>query len=87
MENEPRGLFDADPVDGVGAYGISKIAGEEVCAEFRRQGMCVPVIRPKTFIGTARLGVFQILYDWVDSGKVSRIDANKDSNLVSICLS
>jgi len=31
--------------------------------------MCVPVIRPKTFIGTARLGVFQILYDWVDAGK------------------
>jgi nucleoside-diphosphate-sugar epimerase len=29
----------------------------------------VPIIRPKTFIGTARLGVFQILYDWVDSGK------------------
>ena len=31
--------------------------------------MCIPIIRPKTFIGTARLGVFQILYDWVDSGK------------------
>ena len=27
------------------------------------------MIRPKTFIGTARLGVFQILYDWVDCGK------------------
>jgi nucleoside-diphosphate-sugar epimerase len=31
--------------------------------------LCVPVIRPKTFIGTHRLGVFQILYDWVESGK------------------
>ncbi|MDZ4724094.1 MAG: NAD(P)-dependent oxidoreductase [candidate division Zixibacteria bacterium] len=62
-------LVETDPVYGVGAYGESKIAGEEICAEFREQGMCVPVIRPKTFIGTARLGVFQILYDWVDSGK------------------
>lgn len=66
---EKHPLIETDPVDGVGAYGTSKILGEEVCREFRDQGMCVPVIRPKTFIGTARLGVFQILYDWVDSGK------------------
>ncbi len=62
-------LVEDDPLEGVGAYGESKISAEAVCAEFREQGMCVPVIRPKTFIGTARLGVFQILYDWVDSGK------------------
>jgi nucleoside-diphosphate-sugar epimerase len=30
--------------------------------------MCVSVVRPKTFVGTYRLGVFQILYDWVESG-------------------
>lgn len=66
---EKHPLVEDDPVDGVGAYGESKIAGEAICSEFRDQGMCVPVIRPKTFIGTARLGVFQILYDWVDSGK------------------
>ena len=62
-------LYENDKMVGVGAYGESKIAGEAICAEFRDKGMCVPVIRPKTFIGTARLGVFQILYDWVDSGK------------------
>ncbi len=66
---EKHPLVEDDHLEGVGAYGESKIAGEEVCAEFREQGMCIPVIRPKTFIGTARLGVFQILYDWVDSGK------------------
>ena len=66
---EKHPLVEDDPLEGVGAYGESKIAAEQVCAEFREQGMCVPVIRPKTFIGTARLGVFQILYDWVDSGK------------------
>ncbi len=66
---EKHPLVETDPVEGVGAYGESKIAGEQVCVEFREAGMCIPVIRPKTFIGTARLGVFQILYDWVDSGK------------------
>jgi len=62
-------LYEHDPMVGVGPYGETKVQGEGICAEFREQGMCVPVIRPKTFIGTARLGVFQILYDWVDSGK------------------
>lgn len=66
---EKHPLVEEDPMVGVGPYGETKIEGEKICAEFREQGMCVPVIRPKTFIGTARLGVFQILYDWVDSGK------------------
>ena len=66
---EKHPLVEDDPREGVGAYGETKIAGEDICKEYREKGMCVPVIRPKTFIGTARLGVFQILYDWVDSGK------------------
>ena len=66
---EKHPLVETDELIGVGAYGETKIEGEKICTEFRDQGMCVTVIRPKTFIGTARLGVFQILYDWVDSGK------------------
>jgi len=66
---EKHPLDENDELIGVGAYGESKIQGEKVCEEFRGRGMSVSIIRPKTFIGTARLGVFQILYDWVDSGK------------------
>ena len=62
-------LEETDPVHGVGAYGESKIAAEHLCERARQAGLCVPIIRPKTFIGTGRLGVFQILYDWVHSGK------------------
>ena len=62
-------LEETDPVHGVGPYGESKIAAEHLCNGARAQGLCVPIIRPKTFIGTGRLGVFQILYDWVQSGK------------------
>lgn len=62
-------LFETDKVQGVGPYGESKIRAEQVCVELRSDSFCVPVIRPKTFIGTHRLGVFQILYDWVESGK------------------
>jgi len=61
-------LHEHHPMVGVGPYGESKVEAEEVCLELRDAGLILPILRPKTFIGTARLGVFQILYDWVESG-------------------
>lgn len=31
--------------------------------------MCVPILRPKSFVGPERLGVFELLYDWAYEGK------------------
>jgi nucleoside-diphosphate-sugar epimerase len=62
-------LDEDDPMVGVGPYGETKIEGEHLCETFRDHGLVVPIIRPKTFIGIERLGVFQILYDWIESGK------------------
>jgi nucleoside-diphosphate-sugar epimerase len=62
-------LLEYFPLVGVGPYGESKILAEMVCDEFREKGLVVTTIRPKTFIGRYRLGVFQILYDWVQAGK------------------
>lgn len=61
-------LFEDHEMVGVGPYGESKVQAEGVCHEFRDNGLEVAIVRPKTFIGTGRLGVFQILYDWVESG-------------------
>jgi nucleoside-diphosphate-sugar epimerase len=61
-------LYETNPLVGVGPYGKSKIMAEGICEEYRKKGLVVSILRPKTFIGTARLGVFQILYDWVESG-------------------
>ena len=61
-------LYEYHPRVGVGPYGKSKIMAEEICEEYRKKGLTVSILRPKSFIGTARLGVFQILYDWVESG-------------------
>jgi nucleoside-diphosphate-sugar epimerase len=66
---EKHPLYENDERIGVGPYGETKIAAEKLCEEYRKKGLCVPVIRPKTFIGVGRLGVFQILYDWVENGK------------------
>lgn len=62
-------LVETDKLDGVGPYGKAKILAEEECIRFREKGMCVPIIRPKSFIGPERLGVFDLLYDWAYDGK------------------
>ena len=61
-------LLETDKLTGVGPYGRAKIAAEEECIAFREQGMCVPIIRPKSFIGPERLGVFALFYDWAYTG-------------------
>ena len=61
-------LYETDKLDGVGPYGKAKIAAEKIALEYRAKGMCVPVIRPKSFIGKERLGVFVLLYDWAYTG-------------------
>ena len=62
-------LVENDPLIGVGAYGIAKIEAEKICLEYREKGLIVPIIRPKSFIGPERLGVFALLYDWAKDGK------------------
>lgn len=61
-------LYEDDQLVGVGPYGESKIKTEKVCAEYRKKGMCVSIIRPKSFVGPERLGVFALLYDWAKDG-------------------
>jgi nucleoside-diphosphate-sugar epimerase len=62
-------LFEDDKLDGVGHYGKAKIMAEEVCLGYRDKGLCVPIIRPKSFIGPERLGVFALFYDWARDGR------------------
>jgi nucleoside-diphosphate-sugar epimerase len=62
-------IFEDSPLVGVGAYGDSKIEAERVCLEFARRGHEVVVVRPKTFIGPERLGVFEILFDWIHDNR------------------
>ncbi|MCC6483570.1 MAG: NAD-dependent epimerase/dehydratase family protein [Armatimonadetes bacterium] len=61
-------LYEADPMHGVGPYGEAKVLAEEMCQLFRQDGMCVPVLRPKSFVGPERLGVFALFYDWARQG-------------------
>jgi nucleoside-diphosphate-sugar epimerase len=57
-------VFEQDRLHGVGPYGIAKIEAERLCLESRAQGRCVPILRPKSFVGPERLGAFELLYEW-----------------------
>ena len=61
-------IYETDPMVGVGPYGHAKIEAEDACRAARKEGYCVPIIRPKSFIGPERLGVFALFYDWAYTG-------------------
>ena len=72
-------LYETDPMVGVGPYGHAKIEAENVCASYRDKGLVVSIIRPKSFIGPERLGVFALLYDWAKDGKNFPIPGKGDN--------
>jgi nucleoside-diphosphate-sugar epimerase len=40
-----------------------------IALEYRAKGLIVPILRPKSFVGPERLGVFTLLYDWALEGR------------------
>lgn len=62
-------IHEDDALHGVGPYGSAKIEAERLCAAYRGRGLCVPVLRPKSFVGPERLGAFELLYDWASDGR------------------
>ena len=61
-------LYETDKLEGVGPYGQAKIQAEMICLEYRAKGLVTPIIRPKSFVGPERLGVFALFYDWALNG-------------------
>jgi len=62
-------IYEDDPLNGVGPYGKAKIMAEEICLVYRKRGILIPILRPKSFVGPERLGVFALFYDWAKDGK------------------
>jgi nucleoside-diphosphate-sugar epimerase len=61
-------IYETDPMVGVGPYGHAKIEAENLCRAAIKDGFPVCIIRPKSFIGPERLGVFALFYDWAHTG-------------------
>ncbi len=60
---------ETDEINPIGHYGESKVAGEKLCMEYYSKGLPVNVIRPKTFLGPERLGVFTLWFEAIFQNK------------------
>ncbi|MEU6075724.1 NAD-dependent epimerase/dehydratase family protein [Micromonospora sp. NPDC047074] len=60
-EDHPRA-----PVD---TYSAAKAAAEEIADGYRAGGLPVAVLRPKTFVGPGRMGLFSMLFEWAEEGR------------------
>ena len=56
------------PREPIEIYGRAKKAGEDLVMRAMEQGFAACIIRPRTIIGTGRLGIFQILFEWIKDG-------------------
>ncbi len=69
------GVPESNPVDEAQVpvpredYGRAKLAAEALCWEFAGHGLDVTVIRPRTIMGLGRLGIIQILFEWIRQGR------------------
>ena len=62
-------LVESDPMTGVGPYGTAKVEAEHACLAARTAGRELPILRPKSFVGPERLGVFALLFEWAREGR------------------
>jgi nucleoside-diphosphate-sugar epimerase len=60
---------ETDNIDPIGHYGESKVAGEKLCMDYYKRGLNVNIIRPKTFLGPERLGVFTLWFEAIFQNK------------------
>jgi len=70
-------IFEDAALDPMGHYGIAKAKAEKFVQE--ATGIEWIIIRPKSFIGTGRLGIFQLLFDWIESGRKIPVFGNGDN--------
>lgn len=54
---------ETDSIFPIGHYGESKAKAEQLCLSYYKKGLSVNILRPKTFLGPERLGVFTIWFE------------------------
>jgi len=63
-------ITDKTPTLACEPYGKSKLAGEKVVDQICGDaGMTVITIRPRATLGAGRLGIFQILFEWISENR------------------
>lgn len=64
---ESHPIYEDSPINPMGVYGKAKNIAEQILLNFK--DVETVIIRPKSFIGTGRLGIFQLFFEWVEEGR------------------
>ena len=67
FEHKPP-VYETSPLAPQHPYAISKVKCEDMMREYGKKGVNACVVRPKSFTGAGRLGIFQLLCDWISHG-------------------
>tara|TARA_B100000427_G_C15517998_1_gene599067 strand:+ start:942 stop:1970 length:1029 start_codon:yes stop_codon:yes gene_type:complete len=68
------GIPNSNPVDEntlpkpMEEYGKAKLESEKICFREKYKSIDISIIRPRTILGHGRLGIFEILFDWIKQG-------------------
>lgn len=79
------GIPGACPITGdtppapVEAYGRAKLAAEQEVQAAGRKGLPSLILRPRTILGPGRLGIFQILFEWIRDNRNIYVVGNGDN--------
>jgi len=76
------------------AYGRAKLEAERLAESYGKRGLDVSIVRPRTVLGHGRLGIFQILFEWVRRSRPVYVLGNGHNryqfvhadDLVDLCL-
>lgn len=60
---------ETDKIYPIGHYGESKAMAEKLCLSYQKKGLPVNILRPKTFLGPERLGVFTLWFEAIYNNK------------------
>lgn len=50
-------------------YGRAKFAAEKLCHQYADMGLDATIVRPRTIMGPGRLGIMQVIFEWVRQGR------------------
>ena len=65
---ESNPVSEESPTIPCEVYGQAKLDGENLVQSYNNK-LKTTIIRPRTIIGPGRLGIFQILFEWIYQGK------------------
>ncbi len=72
-------ITGATPTVPVEIYGRAKLAAEKQVRKAAEKGLPGLILRPRTILGPGRLGIFQILFEWIRDNRNVYVIGNGDN--------